>query len=234
MKKPLRISKNILSLVFVTGLFISATSSAQNYSIENPNNKPVKRKVVPKPAPATPTPIPAPSMPSDPTPPAYLRHSVTFAFGQSYLFGDFSDLGEEKVIVDLFYHYRASYIFQFQLNIHSHEFTLSGQSIRLSSANAAIKAKLYDFDSFAPYILGGLGLYWPEADRFIGSTLTNTDSDTTMGLNFGAGMDLYLNQRFATGFLLHYHLPFRLKYDDQPSLSGHYMKLLVTLTYSFM
>ncbi len=233
MKYPLKISKNILSLVLATGLFISTGSVAQDYNVENPNNRPVPRKTTPAARPVEPQ-TAAPEKSSVSSPSDYLRHSLTLAFGQSYLFGDFSDLGEEKVIIDLFYHYRASYIFQFQLNIHSHEFNMNGQSIRLSSANAAIKAKLYDFDSFAPYVFGGLGLYWPEAERFLSSTLTNTDSNTSMGLNGGAGMDLFLNQKFATGFMLHYHLPFRAKYDNQPSLSGHYMKLLVTLTYSFM
>ena len=55
-----------------------------------------------------------------------------------------------------------------------------------------------------------------------------------MGLNLGAGMELELNERFTFGLIGHYHYPFRAKQDHQPSLEGHYFKLLLTLAYSFL
>lgn len=216
----------------MTGLFISNYSYSQNKDFENPNNIPVKKTTKKSTNKEIPKEVEASEENGIDSP--FLKHAFALGFGQSYLFGDFSDLGEDKVVMEFFYLYRASYTFQFQLNVHSHEFNLNNQSIRLSSTNAAIKAKLYDFDAFAPYILGGLGLYWPTAKRMINNQLRTTDSSTSMGINLGTGMDLYLNKKIAAGFLIHYHYPFREKFDNQPSLEGHYMKLLITFTYSFL
>jgi opacity protein-like surface antigen len=162
------------------------------------------------------------------------KHGVSIGYGQSFLFGDFSDLGDEALKFDLYYQYQASYTFQLLVNFHSNEFEKGNQEIEVTSFNASIKAKLYDLDSFAPYLLGGLGLYMPKAKRSSGSQVVLTDSETVFGLNLGAGMDLKLNESFTAGFLAHYHFPSAVESTGQTDLDGSYMKLMLLGTYYFL
>lgn len=162
------------------------------------------------------------------------KHGVSIAYGQNFLLGDFGDLGDDSTNVDFYYHYRASYTFQLLVNAHLNKFQKNSQEIKLMSLNTSIKAKMFDFDSFAPYLMGGLGFYSPNAKRIINSQSITTGSNTVFGLNFGGGVDLNLNNQFSAGFLAHYHYPFKASIDNQPDLKGSYLKLLVQLTYYFL
>ncbi|MCB9094396.1 MAG: outer membrane beta-barrel protein [Halobacteriovoraceae bacterium] len=185
------------------------------------NNKPQGRKAAPSPPPPSTTNAP------------FNRHGVSLGFGQSFLFGNYSNSGEDRLTFDYYYIYRASYTFQFLLNIHSHKFEQTNEYVKVSSLNMGIKAKLFDFDAFSPYITGGLGFYQPKARRYVDGEYVETETKSVMGINVGAGMDLELNEHFTVGLLLHLHDPFKAKYDNQPSLTGQYVKLLMTVAYFF-
>jgi hypothetical protein len=158
------------------------------------------------------------------------NQAIGFGIGQTFLLGDFKDYASNsKLSADLFYLYRASYSFDFLINAHSSSIKGdSGQKIDLKGASFNIKGKLFDFDAFAPYIMGGLGFYFPRATRLNGNTLERTESKMTLGLNMGLGADLQLNERYSFGLLTVYHKPFRLKQETQSSLEGSYFKFMGT------
>ena len=160
-------------------------------------------------------------------------HSVGVGLGQTFLTGDFGENGEDSITVDLYYKYKASYSFDLIVNGHYSSHSLSEKESQLFSLNAGIKAKLYNFDSFNPYVLGGLGFYLPAVTRIISDSLKESESKLSFGTHIGLGGELELNEKVSVGVLAHYHNPFDVKQGEDPEIEGSYYKLLFTTLYSF-
>jgi hypothetical protein len=160
------------------------------------------------------------------------KHSFGLGIGQMFLRGGFADHASNKMSVDLYYNYGVSYTFDLLTNLHYNESDKLGNSITLQGITTAIKFKLYQIDEFSPFVLGGLGIYYPEESRYVDGTLKKANAAATMGWNFGFGADLRLNDKFTIGMLFHYHDPFDVEQDIGPNIRGAYSKLLVTLLYT--
>jgi len=160
-------------------------------------------------------------------------HSFGIGLGQTFLTGDFGENGEDSITVDLYYKYKASYSFDLMINAHYSSHDLAEKQSELLGLNAGIKAKLYNFDSFNPYVLGGLGFYLPTVTRFIDSNLKTSESKLSFGTHIGIGGELELNEKFSVGVLAHYHNPFDVKQGNDPEVEGSYYKILFTTLYSF-
>lgn len=159
------------------------------------------------------------------------KHAIGVGLGQTFLLGGFNKKGDDKITVDMLYTYTASYSFDLLINLHNSEHSFKEKEVKLRGVSMGIKARYYEFDAFSPYVLGGLGFYAPQIITSSGES----DRKTTFGLNFGAGMDLRLNDEFIVGLLAHYHSPFKIEQED-PDISdvrGSYFKLLMTLMYQF-
>lgn len=160
-------------------------------------------------------------------------HSVGVGLGQTFLGSDLKDNGDSSITADIYYNYSASYSFDLLVNAHysKHKIGLK-ESILLGTA-IGIKAKFYQYDSFAPFFVAGLGFYAPKVTRELNGTLKKSQSKLVFGDHFGFGADLRLNRRTMVGIIAHYHNPFDLKQELDPEIEGHYYKLLITAFYSF-
>lgn len=169
--------------------------------------------------------------------PAYSRrkdHAIGIGLGQTFLHGEFSDNGDDKITADLFYSYRASHSFDFFTDIHFSKHKYKNKNTKLSGVALGIKAKIYQIDAFSPFALGGLGFYRPILTRELDGVLTESISKVAFGYHIGAGADLKLNDRVTVGILAHYHNPFDVQQEDQASdVEGSYFKLLITGLYYF-
>tara|TARA_R110000868_G_scaffold30668_3_gene113187 strand:+ start:229 stop:903 length:675 start_codon:yes stop_codon:yes gene_type:complete len=163
------------------------------------------------------------------------RHSIGLGFGQTFLFEDFEDNGEDKITVDGFYNYSASHSFDLLVNMHISKHKFRGRNALIRGIAPGIKAKLYQFDNFSPYVLGGLGLYAPKVRRVLNAAGEIQDTKTKMafGYHFGAGADLNLNSHVTVGLLFHLHNPFDVKQDIGSEVEGAYYKLLMLAFYVF-
>jgi hypothetical protein len=161
------------------------------------------------------------------------KHSIGLGIGQTFLFSDFQKNGENGITGELIYSYSASHSFDFVVDLHlsSHEY--QDKETKLFGVVPGIKSKLYQFDSFSPYVIGGLGFYRPQLKRYIGNSLVLSEAKTVLGYSFGAGGDLRLNNHYAVGILFQYHNPFDVKQDSGEEVEGSYGKLLLTLSYTF-
>jgi len=162
-------------------------------------------------------------------------HGFGLGIGQTFLLGDYSDHGSDDLTADIFYRYKASYSFDLLVNFHTSTQKDSNdqEKMDLMGLTTGIKARYFNFDNFAPFLIGGLGFYQPKATRYINGALVNSETKTTLGVHFGGGAELNLNQRYSFGLQGIYHYPFRIKQDSQPSLSGSYFKLMMILFYNF-
>ena len=160
-------------------------------------------------------------------------HSIGLGLGQTFLTGDFGKNGEDSITVDVYYKYKASYSFDLIVNGHYSEHDFDDKSSSLVSLNAGIKARLYNFDSFNPYLLGGLGFYLPSLKRKIDNEIKESSAKLSFGTHIGLGGELELNDKFSVGVLAHYHNPFDVKQGKDPEIEGSYYKLLFTTLYSF-
>ncbi|MFP5457762.1 MAG: outer membrane protein [Bacteriovoracia bacterium] len=160
-------------------------------------------------------------------------HSFGLGLGQTFLLGNYADHGDNKIAMDLLYAYAASYSFDLLINAHWSEHQSDKEKLRVMGLNGSIKSRLFEFDNFSPYVLGGLGFYAPKAKRFEAGRLQKTDDKITFGANFGGGVDLRLNDDWTVGALGQLHWPFSMKQSNQSALKGYYFKLLLTLAYSF-
>lgn len=161
------------------------------------------------------------------------QHGLGLGLGQTFLMGNYGKYGEDKITMDLFYSYAASYSFDLLLNAHMSEHKDDSERMKLMGLTSSIKARLVEFDNFSPYVLGGLGFYAPKAKREINGSNEWTDQKLTFGLNFGGGFDLRLNDHYVVGILIHIHSPFTVKQDEGSDLKGYYTKLLITGMYLF-
>lgn len=158
------------------------------------------------------------------------KHGFGLGIGQTVLGGDFAKYGEDKITLDFFYTYLASYSFDLLVNLHLNNHEKNDSTTYLRGATVGIKGRLYDFDQFAPYLVGGVGFYRPGRDT---PAYGESTKKTVFGLNGGAGLDLQLNNRFSIGLLTMLHLPFKVAQDDGPDVEGRYLKVLLTGFYFF-
>lgn len=162
------------------------------------------------------------------------KHSVGLGVGQTFLISDFADNGEDSITAfDLYHSYSVSYSFDLFSNIHYSSHSKGANKTKLMGINTSIKSRLYEFDSFSPYLMGGLGFYSPKLTRTIGSRQITSDSKFVFGFNLGAGIDLSLSKTLTLGLLAHYHHPLKVAQDGQPSINGSYLKILMALFYKF-
>lgn len=165
--------------------------------------------------------------------PGLQKHSLGLGLGQTFLRSDLEDNGEDKITLDLYYNYSASYSFDFVANLHTSEHKFRNTKAELLGLALAIKGKLYQFDAFAPYALGGFGFYKPSVTQLVNGVLRDSDDKLVFGMNFGGGVDLALNERVTVGALFHYHDPFDVKQETGSNIEGSYYKLLLTAMYTF-
>lgn len=161
------------------------------------------------------------------------RHSVGLGFGQTFLLDDLEDNGEDKITVDAFYNYSASHSFDLLVNAHISKHKFRGTHAIVRGIAPGIKAKLYQFDNFAPYAVGGLGLYMPKVRRITNNTVQETESKLVFGYHFGAGADLNLNNHVSVGLLFHVHNPFDVKQEVGAEVEAAYYKLMMLAFYVF-
>lgn len=164
------------------------------------------------------------------------RHMVGVGFGQAFLFGDYSTIAQDSLAFDLYYNFKSSFMFQLVANLHAHKFSLNKENFSTKSINVGVKAKIFDYDKFAPFFGGGFGFYFPSADRVLSATssaVTESGTKSVFGVNAFAGLDLDLSKRFSISFMAHLHKPFNASIDNQPELSGAYMKLLIVPYFKF-
>lgn len=160
-------------------------------------------------------------------------HSVGMGLGQVFLYGDHGDYGNSAMGVDFFYAYTVSYSFDLLVNTHFSSHSKGVNKTSLWGSNVNIKGRLMDFDSFSPYILGGLGFYAPKNKRMVSGTLQDSSRKLGFGLSFGAGVDLRLNDKITIGIMTAFHRPFDIAQDNGPDVSGSYLRVLLNLFYTF-
>lgn len=152
-------------------------------------------------------------------------HSFGLGLGQTFLKEDFKKNGDSEIGFDFYYNYSASHSFDMLLNIHKSTYEKGSKETELFGFAPSIKAKIFNFDNFAPVAFAGLGFYRPK--------ITGSEAKTVFGYHFGGGAELRLNEHFMTGVLLHLHNPFDV---DQPNgtkaVEGWYYKLLLTIFYT--
>lgn len=158
------------------------------------------------------------------------KHAIGIGLGQTFLFGNLESKGDDKITADLLYTYTASYSFDLMLNAHVSKHEYKSKAVWLRGYTMSIKGRSYEFDSFSPYLLGGLGFYMPQFKDKDGNT---SEAKYTFGFNVGAGIDLRLNKRVVTGLMAQYHHPFEVKQDETENIRGSYLKLLLTAMYLF-
>jgi hypothetical protein len=170
------------------------------------------------------------------------KHSVGIGIGQTMLMSDMGKNGEDQITWDLLYNYSASHSFDFFADLHHSNHELGNKKTQLTGLALGIKAKVFNFDSFSPFLLGGFGFYIPRFKVYNDSSrseeIASTKSKVTFGTHFGGGADLKLNKNVAVGILAHYHNPFDVKQDESIAgvgneVEGSYFKLLITAYYTF-
>ncbi len=160
-------------------------------------------------------------------------HSVGLAIGQTFLHGDFSDNGENQVTFDGYYDYTASHSFDFVANAHFSKHKFHNLYTQINGLAFSIKGKIFQFDSFAPFIMGGLGFYMPKQKRIIDGQNRESESKITLGTNLGVGTELELNRHFKLWLVIHHHNPFDIKQEVGTEIEGRYTKLLMAGFYTF-
>ena len=161
-------------------------------------------------------------------------HSVGVGIGQSFLKGELEENGGDKITADIYYNYSASYSFDMYANIHQSSHKYRGREVTLMGVALGIKSKLFQYDAFSPFLMGGAGFYRPKVKRPLGDIgVVESEGKYTFGVNMGAGVELKLNNQVSMGFLGHYHDPFDVDQEFGPEVEGRYFKLLIFGLYSF-
>lgn len=157
------------------------------------------------------------------------KHGIGLGLGQTFLMGKFDKRGDDKITLDFFYTYVASYSFDLLIGAHFSKHEMEDQSVDLQGYTASIKGRYFEFDAFSPYLIGGLGFYRPVVDN----GTQKSEAKYTFGFNAGAGVDLRLNDSIIVGLMGHFHKPFDVEQDDMTDVRGSYFKLLLTTMYLF-
>ncbi len=207
-----------------------ADSSKPAFKIKTPNTK---NQLNEKSAPTSEEPETKNVLAENSGPKRMNHHGIGFGLGETFLMGNYGKHGEDKITADLFYSYAASYSFDLLVNAHMSEHKDQNETMKVMGITSSIKAKVVEYDSFAPYVLGGLGLYAPQAKRPVNGSNKWSDQKVTFGINFGGGADLKLNDRYVVGLLGQMHWPFTVKQDTGSDIKGYYFKLLITGMYLF-
>lgn len=160
-------------------------------------------------------------------------HSIGLGLGQTFLNGKFQDNGEDKITADLLYSYSASNSFDLLADFHYSKHEFRGRYVRLTGLALGIKAKIFNFDAFSPFVLGGLGFYAPKVKRPVGNDLIESKSKVVFGNHIGVGAELRLNRRIVMGVMAQIHNPFDVKQEIGPEVEGFYSKMLIYGMYSF-
>lgn len=158
------------------------------------------------------------------------KHAIGIGLGQTFLVGQFESHGDNQITADLLYTYTASYSFDLLINLHASNHAHDDKQVILRGYTMSIKGRSYEFDSFSPFLLGGLGFYMPQIKDSNGET---SEAKYTFGFNVGGGVDLRLNDKVVTGLMAQFHKPFSIKQDDTKDITGSYFKLLLTAMYLF-
>lgn len=216
-KKDIKISK-ILPVILFTGIFVSTHANTIKELTSKKASDKVESQVSSIVASANNSLHP---------------HSIGVGLGQTFLMGDFGKIGDDKISPDLYYNYVASHSFDFLANFHFSSHELGKQKVSLMGIAFNIKAKLFNFDNFSPFLTGGLGFYSPKLRRNLADEMKDSERKTTFGYNFGAGLDLDLNERVRVGLIALVHNPFDVVQDKQPDVEGAYSKLQLTAFYKF-
>lgn len=160
-------------------------------------------------------------------------HAIGVGIGQTFLLDDFADNGEDEITADLFYEYSASHSFDFIANFHYYKHDFRQTSATTTGLALGIKAKLFNFDAFAPFAMGGFGFYAPRMEREIDGEIKESESKLVFGYHAGLGAELDLNRKVKVGFMGSLHNPFDAKQELQPKVEGAYYKMLLTVFYKF-
>ncbi len=227
-----------MSCFKTTYSFAQADSKSQAFKIKTPNTK--KQLVDEKPSNATSeevedeAPVTKSKASNENFSQRRLRqHGLGLGLGETFLMGNYSKYGEDKITADVLYSYAASYSFDLLVNAHMSEHKANNERMKLLGLNSSIKARVVEYDNFSPFVLGGLGFYAPQAKRMVGTQYKWSDQKVTFGMNFGGGADLRLNDQFVVGLLGQVHWPFTIKQDSGSDIKGYYFKLLLTGMYLF-
>lgn len=163
------------------------------------------------------------------------KHGLGLGLGQSILGGKYAKYGDDKITLDFFYTYIASYSFDLLLNLTLNRFEKNQNTVNFRGLSIDIKGRLYDFDQFSPYFIGGVGFYQPswEIDPEDDGTFIESDKKMVFGINAGLGADLALNDKFSIGLLGALYFPFSVAQDNGPDVKGRMFKFLLTGFYFF-
>lgn len=161
------------------------------------------------------------------------NHYFGVGVGQTFLKGDMRANGDDRLGVDLFYAYTASLSFDFVANFHTSSHKRFQNKVTNTGLALGIKGRFYQYDNFAPFVLGGLGFYQPKLKRLIGNQVISSESKIVFGNHIGLGAELKLNKKVTVGALVHLHNPFDVQQENQPDVEGSYYKLMMTALYSF-
>lgn len=161
------------------------------------------------------------------------NHYVGLGVGQTFLKSDMKRHGDNRIGFDLMYVYTASLSFDFMASLHTHSHKKLDDKVSNTGLALGIKGRFYQYDNFAPFVLGGFGFYLPRVTRMVDGQPLKSDSKLTFGNHLGLGAELKLNRRVTVGTLFHWHNPFNIQQDIGPDVRGSYYKLMMTALYSF-
>jgi len=161
------------------------------------------------------------------------KHSVGVGIGQTFLSSELGQNGDDSITLDMYYGYSASHSFDLVINFHHSSHSVIKRETTLTGLAIGVKGRLFQFDAFSPFILGGLGFYAPTVTRLKSNTLEKTPFSVAFGSHFGAGGELKLNEKFKIAGLIHFHNPFDIKQEMEKELEGSYYKLLLNTHYTF-
>ena len=154
-------------------------------------------------------------------------HSVGLGVGQIFLQGGYKDYGLDAITWDFLYSYTASYSYDMLISLHSSTHERLNRELSLLGLSVGIKARIFQYDSFAPFVLGGLGFYSPTFDNG-----TSSVSKVVFGTNVALGAELDM-KIFKIGLMGQLYNPFDVQQSQGPDIEGSYFKLLLTGLYSF-
>lgn len=161
------------------------------------------------------------------------KHSLGIGIGQTFLNSELGQNGDDHITLDLYYNYRASHSFDLLVNLHRSSHDRMPRETSVTGLAIGIKGRLFQFDSFSPFVLGGLGFYVPTVTRYKNGNLFSTPTSLAFGNHFGGGGELKLNNKFKIAALMHIHNPFDIKQDMDKELESSYYKLLLNTYYTF-
>ena len=161
------------------------------------------------------------------------RHSLGVGIGQTFLSSELGQNGDDRITLDLYYDYSASYSFDLIVNLHHSSHQIVKREATITGLAIGVKGRLFQFDAFSPFLIGGLGFYAPTVTRLKNNVLEKTPFSIAFGSHFGAGGELKLNEKFKIAGLIHFHNPFDITQDLDKELEGSYYKLLLNTHYTF-